>query len=351
MVEVHQKGADGINNASVQKGNNVHISAGEIVHSKCRQTYINKKDIKIQQENKAEPPKRSARVATGPFNSQTDCLFCGTTITHGSKDTSSVKTDTLAESILECCDNRADQWAFTVKGRIEYYGRDLHAADCVYHHLCSSSFRNGYNIPIQFQKDPEAKRRKSGRPKNEDQEQAFMKVCTYLENNDEEQLTITHLRDKMKESLTNPDSEPYGNQYLKKKLREQYQDNVHFTEGEGLHDIVTMREKTSQILRSYFSEREKDEESQKQAIIQTAARLIKSDIKTNVPSVTDQYPSSNSLELDSALSFVPETLCTLLNGLFVGKETSRKVAGIGQAIVQAARPRAVVAPLQLGLAV
>lgn len=48
----------------------------------------------------------------------------------------------------------------------------------------------------------------------------------------------------MKESLTNPDSEPYGNQYLKRKLREQYQDNVHFTEGDGLHDIATMREKT-----------------------------------------------------------------------------------------------------------
>ena len=35
----------------------------------------------------------------------------------------------------------------------------------------------------------------------------------------------------------------------------------------------------------------------------------------------------------------------------MGEETSRKIAGIGQAIVQAARPRAVVAPLQLGLAV
>lgn len=57
----------------------------------------------------------------------------------------------------------------------------------------------------------------------------------------------------------------------------------------------------------------------------------------------DQYLSTNSLELGSALLFVPETLRTLLNGLFVGKETSRKVAGIGQAIVQAARPRAVVA--------
>jgi len=96
---------------------------------------------------------------------------------------------------------------------------------------------------------------------------------------------------------------------------------------------VTMRDKTTQILRSYFNEQEK--ESQKHAIIQTAARLIKSDIKSNVPSVAGQYLST---KFDSALWFVPETLRTLLNGLFVGKETSRKAAGIGQAI-------------QLGLAV
>ena len=89
---------------------------------------------------------------TGPFNSQIDCLFCGTTITHGSKDTSSVKTDTLAESILECCDNRADQWACTVKGRIDYYDHDLDVVDCVYHHLCSSSFRNGCNVLIHSRK-------------------------------------------------------------------------------------------------------------------------------------------------------------------------------------------------------
>ncbi len=120
----------------------------------------------------------------------------------------------LAESVFECWNNRVDQWSFTVKGRIEYYGRDLHAADCVYQYLCSSSFLNGCNIPIQFQKDAEAKRRKSGRPKTEDQEQAFMKEvnCSYLESNDEEQLKITHIQDKMKESLTNPVSEPYWNQ-------------------------------------------------------------------------------------------------------------------------------------------
>ena len=58
-----------------------------------------------------------------------------------------------------------------------------------------------------------------------------MNVCSYLENNDEEQLTISHLRDKMKEFLTNTNSVPFGNQYLKGKLKEQYGDNVHFSEG------------------------------------------------------------------------------------------------------------------------
>ena len=54
-----------------------------------------------------------------------------------------------------------------------------------------------------------------------------------------------------------------------------------------------MREKTSQILRLYFKShgKEEDEETQKRAIIKTAARLIRSDIKINVPSTFDEYLS------------------------------------------------------------
>ena len=64
-----------------------------------------------------------------------------------------------------------------------------------------------------------------------------------------------------------------------------------------------------------------------------------------------QNPSAKSLKLGSALSFLPDTLQTLLNGLFVGKQTRRKVAGIGYAVVQAVQPHAVIAPLQIGLGV
>ena len=70
---------------------------------------------------------------------------------------------------------------------------------------------------------------------------------------DEEQLTVSDLRCKMKEYLSMADSLPYGNQYLKSQLKERYGNCIYIAEGEGLDDIVTMREKTSQILRTYFN--------------------------------------------------------------------------------------------------
>ena len=240
-----------------------------------------------------------------------------------------------------------------MKGRIEYYGGDLHAADCLYHHSCSVNFRYGFNVPLQYGRVPEAKRRKSGRPKDEEQDQAFLKMCSHLEQNDEEQLTISDLRSKMKEFLANDDCLPYGSQYLKTQLQKRYGESIYIAEGQGLHGIVTMREKTSEILRSHYlkTRHGDDEESQKREIIKTAARLIKSDIKNDVPSVNDHYPSTDALNLGPALMYLPETLRTLLSSLFVGKDTKRKVASIGQAVVQAVRPRAVIAPLQIGLAV
>ena len=48
-------------------------------------------------------------------------------------------------------------------------------------------------------------------------------------------------------------------------------ESVYFAEKEGLQDLVTMKENTSKILRSYFNAQAKDEESQKQVIIETAA--------------------------------------------------------------------------------
>ena len=117
-------------------------------------------DIESQKGKKGEPPKRSARVSSGPFNSQTDCLFCGTTVTPGGAGFSYVKTDTFVKTILECCDSRSDEWVFTVKGRIEYYCCDLHAADCIYHHSCSGNFQSGASHTTTVPQCPRGKAQK-----------------------------------------------------------------------------------------------------------------------------------------------------------------------------------------------
>ena len=94
-----------------------------------------------------------------------------------------------------------------------------------------------------------------------------------------------------------------------------------------------------------------DEESQKRLIIETAARLVKSDLKSKNSPITDEYPKTSELEIQSALEHVPTSLRCFLQHILVVKDTRRKVASIGHSNVQAARPRVLIAPLQLVLAV
>ena len=135
------------------------------------------------------------------------------------------------------CRQRNDDWAFSVEGRIEYFGKDMHAADSVYHRSCDINFRTNRNIPAL----------------------------------DQNSCTVKKTR------------KVHGNQYRKSKLIKHYGESIFIAESKGLHEIVTFREKTSSILRNYFSKHKMDKESQKIAIIETAGKLIKSDIKSMIP--------------------------------------------------------------------
>ena len=117
----------------------------------------------------------------------------------------------LTDKFVELCESRSDDWALYVKGRIEYYLQDLDTLDgfiiiCVVDIFGTSSFSV-------------AKRRKYGRPKDEDKYEVFQKMCAYLELNSEEQLTDPYLSLIKKWYLCNPDSEPYDNYHLKKRLK------------------------------------------------------------------------------------------------------------------------------------
>ncbi|CAB4003701.1 Hypothetical predicted protein, partial [Paramuricea clavata] len=212
-VVIGKKGADGINNASDKRGDNIIVAPKTRVHKSCRANYINQNYIDShkktnQLECTPSVVKRSARVSVGPYDSSTDCLYCGNKIVKfefGVKndDYGCVKTDCFADTILSICKTRADEWAFTIQGRVQYYGGDLHAADCLYHRSCDINFRTLRDIPKQHRVGPsENKRsRKLGRPSDTDQEEAFFRMCAFFEDNDEEQLSITDLANKMEEYL------------------------------------------------------------------------------------------------------------------------------------------------------
>ena len=223
----------------------------------------------------------------------------------------------------------------------------------MYHHSCDVNFRTRRDVPMQHSTEPSAsKRTKVGRPKNVHRQEAFLRMCAYFEDNDEEQLSLTDLANKMKKYLQDDDYVAYGNQYLKSKLLEHYGKSIFIAEGGRLSHIVTFREKTSEILRNYFNTPNgDDEETEKRAIIEAAAKLIKSDIKTIITPSVEEYPKSNDVTLECALEYVPASLRCLLQHLLVGKDTRKQEASIGHIIVQGVRPRALIAPLQICLAI
>ena len=55
--------------------------------------------------------------------------------------------------------------------------------------------------------------------------------------------------------------------------------------------------------------------------------------------------------MDEAVGLLPDSLRIFLTGLFTGKNVSTKLASLGQSLMQAAGPRVLTLPLQLGLAV
>ena len=80
-------------------------------------------------------------------------------------------------------------------------------------------------------------------------------------------------------------------------------------------------------------------------MIETAAKLIKCVIKA-INQEKECYPYASQMAVDIALQFIPETLHLLLSGILSGRDTSIKVASLGQSVMQAAWPMILPCPLQ-----
>lgn len=331
------------------------------LHVKCRKEFTEPNRIVSATTKQAleEQPSISLRPKTPVFNFNEHCFFCGKAakFEDGKKrghDVFPVRTDPdgLMSSVAKLCQERNDTWGKEVKGRLAF-ASCLHAADAVYHQSCSVNFRTFKDVPKQHASSS-APKRTSGRPVNEETENAFQKAIAYFEDNDEEQLTVGHLVDKMQKCLDEGSGlQAFSTRHMKEKLKKHFGDQIIITQLNGKPDVVTFRSNAATILFDFYKEqKQKDCQSDSMRIIQAAGKLIRSEIKSMEEcAIGDTYPSNEQLaDSAKALNYLPPMLNELLQILFTGKNTGLKRASVGQVIKQGTRPRAILAPLQFGLA-
>lgn len=238
------------------------------------------------------------------------------------------------------CDERRDELSAEVRGRVEIVN-DLHAADAVYHQSCSVNFRTKKAKPQTVLPEPE-RISKKGRPNTTDE--YFQSVVFFLQQHDDEQITVADLVEKMKQLCG---ENAYSPRYMKKRLMDHFKDEIIIFDKYG-----TLRDTANKIMQDFYHHSKfKDAEEEKLSILTTAAKLIKSE-RHSINVSKDVYPSASLISsLSEILNYIPKGLRTFLQGLLAEKENHIKVSTIGQALMQATRPRCLLSPLQIGLAI
>ena len=190
------------------------------------------------------------------------------------------------------------------------------------------------------------KKKKVGCPLDDKRIVGFLFASKYLEDNDEEVLTISHLCELM--GITG--CQPYSTRFTKTKLIEKYQENLVIVSSDGLNDIVSLRKTVDRIIQEFHDgPRRAETEEEKIRIIQTAANIIRNDIK-DVKCRTDIYDIFEGLtNKNEALEFLPVSLQIFLSTMMIAKGSKDKIISLGQALMQATCPRKLIAPYQVNI--
>ena len=216
---------------------------------------------------------------------------------------------------------------------------DLHAADAVYHKVCSVNFHTKKQIPAVHEHEMNtSKRKRLGRLQDKERTDTFLEVANFFKENDDEQITINDLVTRMENNLAGSEHGAYSYPHMQQKLKERFGERIIKTEISGKPNVVTFRDKAETVLHDFYCHRKGDPDADKMRIVETVAKLIRDDIKAVMTSHS-VYPACEELGSDEAINFLPETLRVLLGKVIARKGVKTKISSIGQAIMQAAQPR------------
>ena len=114
----------------------------------------------------------------------------------------------------QTCPARQNEWAAEIRSRICTV-IDFPAAEAIYHHQCYKNFCRGQNVPSLVQpKGSLAKKHKMDRAKSTSKATALQYAFDYLEENDDETITLNDLHMIMKNKSGLLDDDLYGGTLL-----------------------------------------------------------------------------------------------------------------------------------------
>ena len=98
---------------------------------------------------------------------------------------------------------------------------------------------------------------------------------------------------------------------------EYFKDDIVFNETNGKHNIVTFRTKAKNILHDFYKSRKSDDVEEKTRIIETAANLLRNEIK-ECDSSSASYPTNVDTESrNRCKDFLPNSLQLFLEKMLL----------------------------------
>jgi hypothetical protein len=259
------------------------------------------------------------------------------------------------KKVRTIADKRKDTWSLDVLARLDSIG-ELQAAHSVYHEQCFVYFRTTKQVPKAFDKSKEERTSKRGRPSNPLMQTVFDETLKTLGDEKNRQCTLQDIQDKMKAFLLErgSETEPYSTKYIKKLLLERDCDGMIISGGAGRQPcVVSFKSTATAILQAQYQASISgggDGSDNHMQLLHDAVKVLKEEMKTKVDD-RDAYPSFDDIgSKNKNMEYLPPLLRFLLSKL-IDSSTDLKIAAIGQAILQACKPRLVLAPLQVGLGV
>ena len=307
------------------------------LHRTCR-TRLNRAAQKIDKFGPdGSTSGRCTRSSSTTFDYRSLCLYCTKTVVGCPADSiRKVSTLEFDENLRSCISKRGyDDWALQVQGRLENVN-DLHASDAVYHLECHVRFKRNV-IPENVHR---------GRPINCEAHAAFLKLCEMLECEGENELyTLSQLHSMMISLCGISEEKAYSMKRLRGLLVERYGDTIYFASRQGSADVVGFKNMCDLILHDKLSS-DSCGGSAEEKIVKKAAALILAEIRATSFDKSS-YPNAEDIVADGT-SFLPNLLKTFMSHLINDK---LKQASIGQAVVQASKPRSSIMPLMFGIGV